>query len=333
MRARVLLAAAAAALALACGNAGEDLILSLGATGVVRGFVFFDVNGNRALDPSADDSVRNIRIRLVAKNSSDTIASTLSNISGFYQMTAVPVGTYLVQVDTTPLLDTAIVALQEQTEITIGPDDTLGVNVGISYPHLTIAQARALAPGRRVFVEGIVLNAPANFSDTTMHVQDAGAAIRNMRVLATGAGAADSVRLRGTTARRQISPTVQQPVLDNVTTFVLAPRFLPQATTLTTGQARTASGGTRDAQQLRVLNATISDTATVPGGFRLTLNDASGPLMVVLDVTDPRYRQAPLLAQLIPTNRFDVVGIAIPTDTAGVWLLKPRSAQELVFRP
>jgi hypothetical protein len=321
-----LLALAAAA----CSNAGEGNLTSVGKAGTVKGFVYFDLNGNRAIDPTSDDSVKNIRVRLLSQNSSDTIASALSDVHGFFQMTNVPVGSYLVRVDTTPLADTAIVAALDSSEITLLPDSNVAFNVGISYPHVTIAQARLPATaGKKVFVEGIILNVPTLFRDTTMHVQDNTAAIRMGRVLAPSAPIfqADSARFRGT-----VSVRYGQPSLEDVATFRITPRFAPAATTVTTLQAASAASGVRDAQQLRVLNAQVTDTATVTGDFRLTVNDGSGALEVLLDcVTAAQFcGPQPPSTLFIPGNRFNIVGIAVPTGTAGLWRLKPRSPAEIV---
>ncbi len=331
-RALLLAACGAASVALACSNAGESRILSVGATGVVRGTVYFDRDGDRQIG-APDTSLGGIRVRLLAKNSNDTIASAVSAATGLYLIADVPVGTYLVRVDTTPLIDTAIVAKIDSAEITVLPADSASINVGISYPHVTIAAARLLAPGRKVFVEGIVLNRPSGFSDTTMHVQDVTAAIRTTRVRSTLAVASDSVRLRGTTSRRDGLPT-----LDDITTFILLPSFLPPATTVTTAQAVSAVGGTRDARQLQVLLATVTDTLTVPGiggvDIRLTVNDGSGALEVLLDhVADPAaFHPPPPPTLFIPGNKFDIVGIAVPTGTPGLWRLKPTSSTALIKR-
>ena len=333
MRRRAAVFALALAAA-ACSNAGEGNLTSVAKSGTVKGFVYFDLNGNRAIDPTSDDSVKNIRVRLVAQNARDTIASALSDVHGFFQMTNVPVGTYLVRVDTTPLADTAIVAALDSTEITLLPDSNVAFNVGISYPHVTIAQARGpTMAGRKVFVEGIILNVPSLFRDTTMHVQDNTAAIRMGRVLQPSAPIfqADSARFRGTVGVRS-----GQPSLEDVATFRITARFAPAATTVTAVQASTAVSGTRDAQQLRVLNVTVTDTATVTGDFRLTVQDTpagAGTLEVLIDCggTPPAFNctQGPG-SVLIPGNRFNIVGIAVPTGTAGIWRLKPRSAAEIV---
>jgi hypothetical protein len=210
------------------------------------------------------------------------------------------------------------------------------VLIGVGFPHVSIRAARTTVPiGRKVWVEGIVLNAPSNFRDTTMHVQDTSAAIRATRVASTGAVASDTVRVRGT-----ISTRAGQRTIDLVTTFVVGPAFLPTAPTVTTAQAASAVSGTRDAQQLVVLLATVSDTnnpSQGPNGeFRMTVNDGSGALEVLLDPTaDPAFRYPPqgsLPGLFIPGNKFDITGLIVPTGTPGVWRLKPRSAAELVKR-
>ena len=333
MRARRLFAAAATLLVLGCANAGETRLLTIDATGVVRGFVYFDLNGNRLID-AQDDSVQNITVRLLTQGTRDTVASAVSDVHGFFRMGNVPVGRYLMVADTTPLLDTAVVIQQDSTVTTVAPADSIQLNIGISWPHVSVAQARALAPGRRVFIAGIALNSLNNFRDTTVHVQDASAGIRMTRVLATPVTAGDSIRARGTTARRQVSPTVSQPTLDNVTVFIITPRFLPTASTRSTALAATASGGTLDAQQVLVLDATISDTTRAGGDFVLTVNDGSGALEVLLDLvntsnfgTPPGNCPGPCW---VPGNTFDIVGIMVPTATAGIWRLKPRNLTELV---
>ena len=334
MRARSLCSAAAVLLVLGCANAGETRLTTVEATGVVRGFVYFDQNGNRLID-AADDSVQGITVRLLTQGTGDTVASASSDVHGFYRMANVPVGRYRLVADTATLLDTAIVIQQDSTTTSVLPFDSIQLNIGISWPHVSVDSARALPPGRRVFIAGIALHGPNNFRDTTMHVQDGTAGIRMTRVLATPVAAGDSIRARGTTARRQVSPTVSQPTLDNVTVFIITPRFLPTATPLTTLEAAGAAGGTRDAQQVQLLDAQVTDTDTVASGdYVMTVNDGSGPIEVLLDLVNPSNFGVPPGTCGGPCwivgNTFDIVGIMVPTGTAGIWRLKPRSQAELV---
>jgi len=331
-----VLAAAAAAFALACSNAGESRVLSVSTTGIVKGLIYFDMDGNLA--PTAgDDSVKNLHVKLVARGTGDSVTAAISLVTGGYRMIDVPVGTYRIVVDTTPLADTARVVKIDSTEITVRPGDSTQVLIAVSYPHLSIAMARSAAVpvGRKVFIEGITLNALNTFSDTTLYVQDTSAAIRAGNVRTLGVPAQDSVRMRGTI--RLLPARAGQRTIEDVTVFPIAPTLLPPAQTVTSAQAASAVGGTRDARLLRVLRATITDTLPVQGGFRLTVNDSSltGPLEVLLDASAFPIGSACPGTNCIynPGKKFDFIGLATPTPAAGLWRLKPRSASDAVAVP
>ena len=340
MRRLPLAAVLASAVALACSNAGADKLLSIGGNGVVRGVIFFDMDGNRVIS-AGDDSVRNLTVRLMTLDGLDTIASGASAVSGQFRIPNVPVGTYRVVLATGPLSDTAVVVAQDSQQVTILPQDSVAVVIGVSYPHISVRAARnpGLFPvGRKVFLEGIALNAPSNFRDTTMHLQDTSGAIRMTRIVATSTGPGDSVRVRGTTSTR-----TGQRTLDVVTVFPISLSFLPTATTVTTAVAKTASNGALDAQQVLILNAPITDTNPTVNApdFTVTVNDGSGALEILLDPNAPGFQTnvvrppnpAATPPYVIPGNKFDIVGLLVPTSTPGVWRLKPRSSAELTQRP
>ena len=335
MRRRLRLACALAATtaALACSNAGETRLLSVSTSGIVKGLIFFDMDGD--LIPSAgDDSVRNLHVTLVDKHSGDSVAAAVSAITGIYRMSGVPIGTYRIVVDTTPLSDTARVVKIDSTEVTVRPNDSSQVFIAVSYPHMSIARARSAAVplGHKVFIEGVTLNSLNTFNDTTVYVQDTSAAIRAARVHATSVAAADSVRMRGT-----IRVRAGQRTIEDVTVITLNPLFqLPLAQTVTSAQAANAVAGTRDARQLLVHYATVTDTLPVQGGFRLTVNDSTltGALEVLLDASAFNLPNCPGATCIYnPGKRFDFIGLATPTSTAGIWRLKPRSAADAVVLP
>lgn len=337
MRRAWISAVMAALLGLGCSNAGESRLLSVSGQGVFRGAIYFDLDGNRVLS-AADDSVKNMKVRLVSLSGQDTVATATSLVTGVFRVSGVPVGTYRVLLDTTPLVDTAKIAQQDSLQVTILPGDSATVILGVGYPHVSIRAARTTVPaGRRVFVEGIVLNAPFNFRDTTMHVQDTSGAIRAARIVASPVVAADSVRLRATTGTR--NPGSER-ILDVVTVFVVKPAFLPTASTITTGQAAAAKlpagpNGALHAQQIQVLNAPVTGVDSTSGpDYIMTVNDGSGSLDVVLDPqADPAFKfpSRPVGLYNVP-NKFDIVGLLVPSGTPGVWRLKPRSSAELVKR-
>lgn len=334
---RAIAATVAGAAVIACGNAGEDRILSLSATGTLQGFVFLDQDGNLFAQAGVDDSLAQVRVRLLALNGGDTIATGTTLANGVFTLDNVPVGTYRIDVDTATVGDTVEVAKLDSTQVTLLPAETSVVNVAITYPRLTIAQARAqpLIPARRVFIVGIALNAfdgstsTSTFSDTTVHVQDTSAAIRLARIFPTFLAPGDSVRFRGTVASRD-----GQPTLENVRAFPLGQTFVPTALPMSTVLAATANGGTRDARAVLITNATISDTAAVAGGWRLTVDDGSGALEVYLDpAASPQFTTANARATYLVGDKYNVVGLLTPTSTLGVWRLRPRSPQDLVLQP
>lgn len=339
MRLRSVILGALAAAAAACSNAGEGRILSVTATGTVRGAVFVDNNGNGQFEPlGIDTPFANLRIRLVLEGTGDTAATASSSATGQFRMDSIPVGRYLVRLDTTILGDTMKVVRQDSSLVTIRPGDSVFVSILVAFPQVGVAQARLLPVGRKVFVVVVALSSVNTFRDTTLSVTDTSRAIRLERLRSFNIFTGDSVRLLAAADRR-----AGQPVLRNVTVFSLGSAFLPPAAVITTGVAATAQGGARDAELVTVARVEITDTATVGSDFRLTVRDSigvdsagadstSGVLEVILDPTaDSQFGQSfsPFF-EYVPGRRFTIVGLLVPTGATGVWQLKPRSRADLV---
>ena len=328
-RCTVITLATAVAVLSACDNGGATRTLGISATGVVFGQVYFDANGSRSLDV-LDVGFAGARIRLLSPGGTDTLFRATTAVSGSFRIAGVPVGTYAVLVDSASAGDTArvITAGPAAVTVTVLPGDSVQFVGSISYPLRTIVEARALAPGQRLFVRGIALHARATFGDTTLHIVDATGAMRAARVRPSPVAAGDSVILRA-----RIADRLGQRVLDDVTTFIVGPTFIPTAPTITSAVAASGGGaGSLDAALVRVLNAQVIDTATVGGNLQMTVNDASGPVVVILDrAADPGFNLPLPVGQYVPTNRFDVVGVLVPTG-AGAWRLKPRSVLDLTRR-
>jgi hypothetical protein len=318
----------AAALLAGCSNAGQDKILAVAAKGVVQGFVYFDANGSKTYNPSAGDSVlARIGIRLIAEGTSDTVARATTATTGVYRLPSTPVGNYVIVVDTTGFGDSLRIEKIDSAKFTVTPAETVTVNVAVSYPQVSIAAARALPPGRSVFVTGVAFNSLGTFSDTVVFLGDTSRAIRLTR-LRTAVAAGDSVRVKGVTGSR-----AGQPTLDAGTTIPLGKGLFPPVPTLTTAAAATAAGGTHDAQLVSVKGATIGSTLQTSTNFVLTVDDSSGPLDVELDpASDAAFKPANLPGNYTVGNKFDMLGVLAPTGT-GTWRLRPRSATDLTLIP
>lgn len=292
-------------------------MLAIEADAVLAGLVYFDGDGSGSIG-FADSPLEGVRIHLLARGTIDTVASVTSDAEGAYVVPGLPVGNYEIRVDTATIGDSVQVVRVDTSLVTLAPADSQFVTVIVSFPVRTIEEARAAPPGERFFVEGIALNANGGFGDSTLHVADSAFAIRATNVQRGFVFPGDSVRLLGTRATRD-----GQPTLDEARAFVVAIVTAPAALDVTSATAAGADGGRLDANLVRVVEATITDTATAGDDFALTVDDGSGPLRVVLDV-DLVFTLDPFLPESVTT----VTGLLLP-DTGGTWLLKPRARQDI----
>lgn len=325
---RALFTIAIMALLASCENAGADRTVGLDATGTVAGFVFFDVNGSLSTD-AADVPFEGARVRLLSGASGDTLFRAETGDDGRFAFSGVPVGSYRVVLDSASAGDSARVTGLDMEAVTVLPADSIEITGSIGYPIVSAATARTLAAGTRVVVTGVALHVRLTFSDTLLHVVDTSGALRAMRVRpsAVPVAAGDSVRMSG-----RISARLGQPALDDVTVFVVSPTFVPTASTVTTAAASTAVGGTLDAALVRILDAAVTDTATVDGHLMMTIDDGSGLVFVRLDrAADAAFRPPFPAALYVAPNRFDVVGVLVPSGT-GQWIVRPRSSLDLTLR-
>jgi hypothetical protein len=200
-----------------------------------------------------------------------------------------------------------------------------------TYPTVTIAEFRALPPGRTAYIHGVALSGAITFGDGTLHMQDPTAAIRVINLAANaacspGVGgpcifAGDSIRVLGSATVRN-----GQPVLSATSASVLlAGAGVPAPDSVVNATAASAGGGVRDAGQV-ITAGTVSDFTTVSGGdVVLTIDDASGSLEVVLDAQVGFPAGAYTVGDSIR-----VAGVLVPAATATAWQLKPRSTAEVV---
>jgi hypothetical protein len=312
--------------ALGCTTVGENRITGISATGQVFGIVFGDVNGSRTIDVG-DDSLPRIKVRLAVRGALDTGLVQVTQANGAYRFRDVPVGQYVLVVDTTSFADTLQVVRVDSASFTVAPADSTRINALVGLPLLTVRQARALPAGRRAFVAGVALNGASTFADSTVHFVDTSGTITLVRARGTFA-AGDSMRVRATSGRLQGQPALLDP-----TVVALGQGIVPMAASLTTQAAAGAVGGAFDAQLVQVRGAIITDTARTAQSFVLTMNDSSGPLQVQLDRTaDATFQAANLPGVYVPGNKFDALGVLSSTGS-GTWRLRPRSAADLTAIP
>jgi hypothetical protein len=303
-----------------CLGTGEDRVTSIDATGIVTGLVYFDANGSREPD-ATDPPVALVGVRLLVGGTTDTLVRTLSDQAGLFNMPTVPVGIYEIVVDPVTIPDSLQLVEIDPTFLLTAKDDTATSFIALSFPVVSVEDARQLPDGERVFIEGIALNAQSTFGDQTVHVAGRTGAIRVLRVGEPNVFAGDSVRVLGTT-----STLDGQPVLNNATVFGVSITSVPPAERLTTSIAASGGVGTLDAALVQVVDATIADTSTVADGFLLSVNDGSGALAILLDEDAPFVDPTAFEPGLV----IDATGLLVPTPgVPDTWGLKPRSDADL----
>ena len=306
----------------ACANSGGDLGFAAEKTGTVTVLAFLDRDGSRTPSP-ADTVYAGARVALMLQGRPDTLRTATSNVRGLVFFETVPFGDYRVAVARGGLGDTVEVANIDTRDISLTQgDDTAGVAVRLAYPELSVRQARAAAPGKRVFVRGVILAGVQTFRDTTSYLADSSGSIRltevSLRGGQTGNAPGDSVTALGT-----ISSLLTQPVLARALVGRFGSRPPPVALIVSTAAAASASSGILDAGLVQVIAALISDTASVSPDFKVTVNDGSGPLAIVLDANVSFLR-----ALFVPGRRANARGVLVPNGTGG-WVLKPRDLADI----
>lgn len=261
--------------AVSCTDSGQVSLLQVDATGSVIGLTYLDNNGNGIVD-NVDKPFPRLTVLLTAARGGAPVASAVTDTSGVFRMSDVPVGDYRVGLDAASVGDSLDVS-GGGADILVRRDSTSQVELGVSYPLLSLEEVRTSPPGRKVFTSGIALNPRPNFGDGVVHLQAGSVYLRALNVARASIATGDSLRLLGRTGSDN-----GEPVLDEVTPFVLVNiATIPVALERPTSTAADAEGGKIDAALVRVRSAEIHDTSTVDGDFHFFVDDGTGPLEVV----------------------------------------------------
>jgi hypothetical protein len=307
----------------ACETSVADRIINVNGAGAVLVLLFRDENQNAAFNPGTDTNLRDQIVTVRARGASSDAFTVRTDSIGFALFPPLPVGRYTLRVSPTTLGDSLQTTGLGSQEFTVVANDTVLIELGVSFPVVSPTQARALAVGKKVWVLGTALNGPNLFGDSTVHLTDTLSAIRATRVPPAPVFTADSVMFLGRRSSRSGQPTL---VVTNL--LLRGTTTAPPPDTLTAARITTADGGQKDARLAIVLNATITDTATVNGNRVLTVRDASGTARIVLSQTIgfTPFSNYPLNGIL------DATGLLVPDPAGGSWVLKPRNRADLVAR-
>jgi uncharacterized repeat protein (TIGR01451 family) len=323
--ARGLLAALAASAAWACIDVTDIDVLQVPNAGVVFGQAFLDLNLNGAIDPG-DSPVRGAKVALVSAGTSARVREATTDTVGLFIIRDVPLGTYNLVFDSAVLSD-SLTTVSSTPTITVDFGDTLQVNLGATYPTLTLAQVRAAAPGRRVFTHGIALNTRPSNGDGVVHFQEGATYLRATSVPPINIAPGDSVRLLGRTALDGGQPTLAQ-----TAAVVLRPNAVFLTVPLVSiASASGANGGALDAALVRIGPAEIGDTASVGGHLRFWAHNGADSVEVLLR----DYLQISPNPAIRPDTIVRVVqatGVLVPYVGASGprWRLQPRGGADVV---
>lgn len=313
-----------------CDFATDVELLDIRGTGFLYGQAYLDVNGTGDSD-ATDEPLENMRVVLTTPRSGEVVQEATTDTLGVFTLEAVPVGTYVLGIDAAVLGD-SLSALGTMDPITVEIGDTIFFSLGASFPTLSLEEVRAATPGRRVFTNGVAMNARLASTDGTVHLLDTTdvAYLRATDVALPSGGSVlvgDSLRLLGRTGTDN-----GQPVLTSATPYVLQRGLaLPPPVEASTGTAATADGGALDAALVRIRAAEISDTSTAPNGdFHFWANDGSDSLEVVLKWFRGISTTGIRPDTVVRINR--ATGLLTPYDdgTGSVrWRLLPRAGSEV----
>ena len=318
---RRFLAGGAAALTVLVAGACEDAPefgVGLQGRGTILLQAFYDYDGQQGAS-GADAAAPGLRFEVLLPGSNTAVASAVTNQSGLAELALIPTGSYALRVDPDYLADTLQLAWIDTTAVTFTPWDSVTVRVGVTPPTRSIADARTLPEGQRVWVEGMVLVSRGNSIDGSVHVRaTGGGALRARFLAATGGAPGDSARILGVTvgqgARRD---------LDNALLSVLASAVRPiLPVVVSVADARGAQAGALDADLVVIQEGVVTDVATIPFvGQEVTVSAGGASLEVVF------LQQNGLGgAMVVPgTPVVSMTGVLVPDpNDLGRWQLVPR---------
>jgi hypothetical protein len=320
MRNRALLLTLLATVGCAEGAVNPPVI---DATSVVEGVVYLDFDGDASLG-SSDDAIEGVRVRVVLPGSGQVVAADTTDPDGEFLMEGVPVGTVEVGVDPEALGDTLLMVPMDSIRFTLGAETALSVALGVTYPQLSLAEAREAEAGTSIFTQGVVLNSRGQAPGGAVHVEGAGVALRVLVPPAVQVLVGDSVRIQG-----RVGTDLGQPVLLDGRMLRVVPGARdvePRAPTL--GEARTGANGL-DAALVEFTSGTVQTFETVAEGFLMRVVAGADTLDVRLRSEQGFFQGGiPEGAQVLR-----LVGLLVHDPASATWALVPRSTTDVRLGP
>ncbi len=284
---------------------------------------YYDLDGNPGRG-GGDTPAPGLRLQVVLPGSETAVASGTADGEGQIALVDIPVGTYQLRIDPTYLGDTLVVAQIDTARLTLQPGDVVSVEVGVTSPTVSVAQARDLGAGRRVWLEGLALNRRFSSIDGALHVLESTGSAMRVVLPAAGPGAAgDSVRVLGVTAGTGARRFLAEGFVSIVASDVRA--VVPRSVTV--DEARTAGGGALDALLLVISSGTVSDAIDIPFvGTQVTVTDGADEVTVTL-LSQNGFGVPPEVGSEVEA----VAGVLVPVAGSSDWQIVPRGPGDVSF--
>ncbi len=311
---------------LACTDASDVVLLEIEGAGVLFGQAFLDTDASGGLS-GGDTPIAGVDVVLLTATTAQVADRATTDSLGVFTLLDVPVGSYLISLDSAALSDS--LAVLDDAPVTVAVGDTARIDVGVSYPILTLEEALEATVGNRVFTSGIVLNPRLNFDPTgQVHLKGASLYLRTLNMARVGISVGDSVRVLG-----RVVTDNGRVALDDVTALRLVPQAeLVSPVDVSVSDGAIASGGALDAALARIQNVEITDTSTaVDGHFRFWAVDGADSIEVVL--RDFLGFNTSVVRPDTVLNISQATGLLTPFDDAGTvrWRLLPRAPSDVVL--
>jgi uncharacterized repeat protein (TIGR01451 family) len=308
----------------ACDDVTDVDLIEVPSSARLFGQAYLDLNGSGVLD-GGDTPLRRASVTLVRATSQEVVREASADSMGNYSMPDVPLGTYDLLLGSTVLGD-SLTMLGSSAAVTLEYGDTTRVDLGATYPILSLAAVRSAPPGQRVFTHGIALNSRQSNGDGVVHFQEGTDYLRATNVQPVSVSPGDSVRLLGRTAIDNA-----QPILDGVTLRVLRGNAVFITVPLVTiATADSAGGGALDAALVQLGAAEIGDTATVGGHLHFWAYNGVDSVEVVLRDFLQISPNPPIRPDTIVRLQ-RVTGLLSPYFDGSVprWRLSPRARNDI----
>lgn len=329
----------AGAVGAACGNAGAGRVLTIAGAGQVTGQAYFDANGDRIPD-GTESGFAGVGIRLIAAGTFDTVAQAVTNVQGNFTLNGVVAGNYRLTIDTSTIKgDTVFVTRIDTSAFAVTPGGLVQVTISVGYPEVPIHAVDTLPLLTKVFIVGVastgINNGLGVFGDTTATFADPSGAARVVGMRNAAVVIGDSDRILGQVRRDPVDLTQRALQFISLSTLMIAANT--PVDTLTTALAVTAKSGAANAALVLLSDSleTVKDTATIVGahGPYLRMHIQGTGSATLLEVRLDSIAGFFTVAGRPPAKdsvgaKFAFSGILVPTGTAGVWTLKPRSTAD-----